>query len=192
MVKLSWKPLKKKYEESLTRLSPKRKKKRVPSKKLHITPNGAIYTITSNKMDAPEPITLMREYTKEGFASVVKQYIDIQVDKDPENPKVILSDFCVFAGVSKRYLQKKYLMNGSKDDFSDAIDFLMTYGERYLETNGLESKTNFNMTSLTLKNNFGWKEKTETITKTEIHHTVEQIKSLSTEELLALVEASES
>lgn len=84
---------------------------------------------------------------------------------------VTLLDFCRFAGVYKDYISEHDLNcpadAPNPNDFSETIKILKTECEAWLEHGSLAGTISIPMAIFSLKNNYGWKDKTEVESKTE-------------------------
>lgn len=101
------------------------------------------------------------KFTKQTFSEMVDKYIEEREFGKDKWPMTVL-DFCCFADIYKDYVSEHNLWNKSKNDFSDSIKKLKTKCENSLEYWSLRWKLNTAQAIFSLKNNYGWKDKTET------------------------------
>lgn len=101
------------------------------------------------------------KYDKNSFAKKVDEYIEKNYkDGKFKRPMTIL-DFCVFAGVDKDYISDHLNNKNSRLNFSEPIKKLKTYTEYSLEFFTMAGKIPPAFAIFSLKNNYGWRDKTE-------------------------------
>lgn len=100
------------------------------------------------------------KYTPDELANQFEDYLDHCAELG--KPLTLLG-FCNFIGVYKDYISEKM----KSEDFSETIKRIRTTCEAYIEESMLLEKVNVTAAIMSLKANFGWKDKVEHSTDPE-------------------------
>jgi hypothetical protein len=126
------------------------------------------------------------KYTKEAFNKKVAEYFDycdtktMMIGDRVITKPYTISGLALFLDISRETLNNYEAI----PDFLDTIKKAKTKIENYVEEMSLNGLLNPTVSIFNLKNNFGWKDKTEVETKASV--TISNYKELTTEELKKL------
>lgn len=110
--------------------------------------NGAFISGFKSKGGRPQ------KFTPDELEEKFCDYIDLCSEM---NKPITLLGFCNFIGVYKDYISEKLKEGG----FSETIKRIRTTCEAYIEESMLLERVNVTAAIMSLKANFGWKDRTE-------------------------------
>jgi hypothetical protein len=114
--------------------------------------------------------------TKEQLDDMIQNYFDIC--KDEQRPPTI-TGLALHLDTTRETLREYK----ARPEFVDSIHYALSYCENWLEENALMNKTNAPFTVFNLKNNYNWKDKTESEVNSKVELKVDSMKELTNEEL---------
>ncbi len=115
------------------------------------------------------------KYTKATFKAKIVEFLKLQQSLGDKACITKLA-FCVFAGVDKEYISTHNKGDGSKLDFSVTIKPFEAECEHFLQSGGMSGTLNTTMAIFSLKNNYDWKDKTETDANVNLKGEIKVIK----------------